>query len=346
VRTSGALFVLTALAVSASAAPTADLVVVWAPGSRIAPIEGVARRHGAAVIDKTPAPLETARTGQLLQQGIDAYGALDLDTATKSFGSALSDVDRTGAAGLTRAQLSDLFLYRALVAEKLGDATTVWDELLKSAIVSPTRDLDPARFSPRLTAQHARAKDTVQKGAQARLDIQAPPGCAVTVDGETALGPVERPVGPHWFRVTCPDRAPFGQRFELTSGAGAIPITPPPYAPPSDTELLIQARSVGARAMIVAEVHDQVATLRLVGIDGRERDRRSVSVSGELGPLADAIGDMLTPPGKAPWYHSRWAYAGGAAALAALIAVPITALIVGGGHSTTADAMFKGLPPL
>ncbi len=345
-RTSGALLVLVALAAPAVAAPAADLVVVWAPGARIAPVEAVARRHGAAVIDKTPAPLETAHTAQLLQQGIDAYNALQLDAAWKALVPALSEVDRTGAAGLTRAQLSDLFLYRALVLTQQGDATTAWDELLRAAIVAPTRDLDPARFPPRVTEELARAKDTVQKGGQAKLEVQAPPGCVVTIDGEVAPGPVERPVGPHWVRVTCPDREPVGQKLELTASAGTIPISPPPYAPPTDTDLLIQARSAGARAMIVVEVHDQVATARLVGIDGRERDRRNVTITGDLNPLADAIGEMLAPPVKTHWYQSKWAWAGAAAALAAIIAVPITAAIARDTGSPTFNVKIPGLPPL
>jgi hypothetical protein len=98
--------------------------------------------------------------------------------------------------------------------------------------------------------------------------------------------------------------------------------------------------------MIVAEVHDQIATARLVGIDGRERDRRSVSVAGDLGPLADTIGEMLAPPVHVHWYQSRWAWAAGAAALAALIAVPITAAIASGSPSTTFNTKFPGLPPL
>ena len=61
---------------------------------------------------------------------------------------------------------------------------------------------------------------------------------------------------------------------------------------------------------------------------------------------ATAVSDLLKPAAHAHWYESKWAYAGGAAALAAIVLVPITAAIASSGSPTTFSVKTKGLPPL
>ena len=341
--------VLVALAVSpvaADAAPAADLVVVWAPGATIAPIEAAAHRHGAAVIDRSPAPPPVVETPKFLQRGRDAYDALRLDEAQAALDQARELADRTGAAGLGQSQLSDLFLYRALVrvTPPQNDAAAAWDELITAIVVDPSRTLDPARFPPKVVELFARAHDTVLRDhPQATLAVDAPAGCVVLIDGTAVAGPVLRTTGPHWVRVTCADHAPSGTRVDLTSLGAHIPANPIAYAPPSDADLLVQARVSGARAMIVVEVHGQLATARLIGIDGKERDRRTVAITGELSPLARVVDELLTPPVVAThhWYQSKWAWAGGAALLAAAILVPVTAAIASDTGATTWTAKVK-----
>lgn len=320
-----ALLLVVALMAPADAAPAADLVVIWAPGMRTAPLESAARRAGAAVIDRSPAPAGATGTPQLVQQGIEAFDRLELDQAWQWFEQARSDVDRSGAAGLTEAQLSDLFLYRGLIKAQQGDTTTAWDQLVTANTIGPTRELDPGRFAPKIRAEFERARDTVRTRARAKLTVQAPDGCAVSVDGRPSVGPVDRPLGPHWISTTCPDRRPHGYKIELT-GDVTVPVEPAPYAPPSDTELLVQARTAGARAFVVAEVRSGIATARLVGLDGRERDRRTVAITGDLGPLADVLGELLAPTPVTRWYKSRWVWAVGGAAVAAAIILPVMAL--------------------
>ena len=52
-------------------------------------------------------------------------------------------------------------------------------------------------------------------------------------------------------------------------------------------------------------------------LDGRERDRKTVSIGNDLAPLADAVTTLLTPPPYRPWYRSKWTWAAGGAAIAA-----------------------------
>jgi hypothetical protein len=313
-----------ALAFRAEAAPSADLVVVWAPGMRTAPVVAAARGAGAAVLDQTPKPEGSSQTAQLVQRGLDAFERLEFEDAWQLLETARSEVDRTGAAGLTQAQLSDLFLYRGLIKTQQGDANSAWEELVAANTVDPTRELDPGRFAPKIRAEFERAQATVKNKGHAKLTVRAPEGCRVFVDASNAPGAVDVIVGRHWVHVTCTDRRPQGEKVELVGGAVTLPIEPPQLAPPTDTELLVQARTAGARAFVVAELRGNVATARLVGLDGRERDRKTVTIGTDLVPLADAVTALLTPKQKTPWYRSRWTWAAGGAAIAAAIVLPLT----------------------
>lgn len=319
---------LGALAAPVEAAPTADLVVVWAPGMRTAPVEAAARRAGAALIDTSPKPAGAAQTAQLIQAGVQAFDELKFDAAWQVLERARSEVDRTGADGVTQAQLSDLFLYRALVKAQQGDTTNGWEELVAANTIDPTRELDPGRFPPRVRADFERARETVKTKARAKLTVQAPAGCATTVDGRPAPGPVDLVIGPHWVSTRCSDRQPEGFRIELTADV-RLPVEPRAFLPPSDTDLLVQARTAGARAFVSVEVRGGVATARLVGLDGRERDRKTMTVTGDLAPVADGVTALLTPAEKSRWYQSKVVWGIGGALLAAIIAIPITAALAG-----------------
>ncbi len=80
--------------------------------------------------------------------------------------------------------------------------------------------------------------------------------------------------------------------------------------------------------MLLVDVGERSAVLRLLGVEGRVRSTRTVALApdGELSPVAEAMRELLVPE-VAPqrWYRSRWVWAAGAAALAAAIAIPLTA---------------------
>jgi hypothetical protein len=334
------LVVLALSTAPADGAPRADLVVVWAPGMRITPIEGVVKGAGAALIDRSPAPPGGSQTVQLIQAGMVALEKPDfkLDEVWQLLEQARTEVDRTGAAGLTEAQLSDLFLYRGLVKVLQGETDASWDQLVNAVTVSPTRELDPARFPENLRELYKRARDIVSAKPRARLTVTAPEGCTINVDGRPSVGAVERPLGPHWISTTCSDRRPHGYKIELT-GEVTVPVEPSPFLPPSDTEMLVQARTAGARAFVAAEVRAGVGTARLVGLDGRERDRRTVTITSDLGPLADAIAELIKPPPATKWYQSKYVWAAGAVVLTGIIAIPLT--LAFSGDQASADFGLK-----
>lgn len=338
------LLLLTLVPSVALAAPAADAVLVWAPGQHVAPIEAVAREAGAVAIDRSPTPPQQDDIRPLLREGIDAYAALRLDDAWTALERAREAADRTGAAGLASSELSDLFLYRALVRTQRGDPTVAWDELVIALVVDPTRVLDPARFPPKVVDELERARTLVAARPRANLVVDAPAGCAITVDGAPASD-TPRAVGPHWVRVTCVDRVARGMRVDVVAPETKISIQPPPVPAIDDNDTLVQARAAGWRSWIVAEVHGATATARLVGLDGRERDRRTVAISGDLAPLADAVRVLLHPRDTPrPWYRRSWVIATGAAAVVAAIAIPLTVVLVHDNRATSAEVMFPHLP--
>jgi hypothetical protein len=311
---------------NATAAPSADVVVVWAPGAKLTPIAEVARRAGAALIDRSPTASSVPATAATLKRGIDAYDALRFEDAWTTLNEARAQADRTGAAGLTQSQLADLFLYRGLVKIQQGELNAYWDELVTSVAIDPVRVLDPARFPPRVASELARVRGALADRKRAALAVDAPPGCTTLIDGAaaSAVASAQLLVGSHWVYVTCADRAPWGTRVEVTSDQLVVARNVV-LAPPTDDDVLIQARTVGAKAFVAVEVRSGVGTARLVSVDGRERDRRTVAISSDLAPLAQAVDELLAPIATTHWYQSRWAWAAGAAVIAAAIVIPVTA---------------------
>jgi hypothetical protein len=178
----------------------------------------------------------------------------------------------------------------------------------------------------------------------AALGVNAPAGCSITVDGIAQSDEVKHITGPHWVRAICPGYAPWGVRIDLTSLGSKVEASPTLQPPPNESELLVQARVSGARSLVIAEVRGEVGTARLLGLDGRELDRRTVTIKGDLAPLGGAIGSLLTPTPQPHWYQKRWAWAAGAATLAAIVLVPITAVIASDHNATdwTARPLFPG----
>src|SRR5262249_9725994 len=162
-----------------------------------------------------------------------------------------------------------LFLYRGLVRIQEGELNAYWDELVTSVTIDPVRVLDPARFPPRVATELARVHQALVDRKRATLAIDTPPGCTALIDGAaaSAAGSAQPLVGSHWVYVTCPDRTPWGTRIELADDLRVVARNPA-VAPPTDDDMLIQARTVGAKAFVTVEIRSGVGTARLVGIDG------------------------------------------------------------------------------
>lgn len=315
----------------AYAAPAADLVIVWAPGRDPTPIAKAALARGAAMIDRSPAIVEPPSIDATIQRGIDAYDSLKLDAAWFAFEEARAQLDASGGARVTNTRLSDLFVYRSLVRAQQGNTDAAWEELVKATVVAPTRVFDPGRFPPRVLADLDRAR-TASAATRVNTTFDAPAACQLTIDGVAATARVlPLPRGAHWVHATCPNSVPWANRIDVSEATARVQIVPSPLAPPSETDLLVQARTAGTRNVVVVEVHGELARVRLLGVDGRERDRRTISLERSpdrsLAPVATLVDAMLAPRPTRHWYDSKWAWAaGGALALAAILIPTIVIL--------------------
>jgi len=310
---------------TALARPKADLVIAWAPGLNLAPVQDAARDAGAAVLDRSPRPGPRVETVALIKRGMAAFDALQLDDAARLLGDAKAEIDRTGAAELSETELSDLFLYRGLLAIQRENPTAAWDELVAALTVAPTRVLDPARFAPKVAAELDRVRKTLETQPRPMLRVDVPDGCKARVDGAAANGPQPHLIGTHWVSVTCTAHQPWGTRVELAADTTVVARNTP-IAPPTGDEMLIQARATGARAFVAIELAGSFAVVRLVAADGREVDRRTIGVkNGDVSGITSTVRAMLAPEDKQRWYQSKWVWAAGAALIAAAVLVPITA---------------------
>lgn len=314
---------------TAAAAPAPPLVVAWTPGAApavTAPLTAT-RARGVTVLDVTPELAPRAAEVAGLRAGQAAYDELRFAEAVTALGEAVGSLEATGGHGLLQHQLSDIFLLRALAAVQLGEAQSAWDDFVRAATLAPTRALDPARFPPRAVEQFERARTHVASLPRLPLRLRSEPGCQVFVDGNQ-VGEAELSLvrGRHYAVATCPARRPVQRAFELLD-ALELPMLGAPLTAPTDDDALIQARALGAGAVLLVTATASTAVLRRLGIDGREQARAAVALgaanSGAV--LERELRRLLEvrSAGPTPWYRSRWTWAAAGAAAAAAVLLPL-----------------------
>jgi len=334
----------------AQAAEDAPGLVVFhapadAPASVLAARDALAaraRRAGVAWIDRSPAAAPAPEAPALHRRAVEAYEALRFDEAVSALDAAIAEAERSGAAGLSAAQLSDLFLYRGLTYTQRGDSTRAWDDLVRAAVLDPARVLDPLRFPTRAVEAFARARDRVRAEPRGDLVIAAPAGCDVIVDGaSTSDGHVTLAYGDHFVRVTCAGQRPWGARIGVAAPSTSFTPSLVADAAPAADDLRALARTRGARELIVVTASlspGAPPTLSMVRLDvasGKVAARASVALApgGAATPDAEAAFErVLAPPIAVPapapgersrWWKSPWLWAGVGAAVATAIVLPI-----------------------
>jgi hypothetical protein len=133
-----------------------------------------------------------------------------------------------------------------------------------------------------------------------------------------------------------PSGSALASEVELELAVAGAPL--PAF---TDDAALVQARVIGARAVVTVVVTGELAMLRRLGIDGREQERRALKLSGlrtlpsgtpdesstpSLAALGDEISALLRPEAAAPttrWYRSRWAWAAAGVIAASAVLVPL-----------------------
>jgi hypothetical protein len=266
-----------------------------------------------------------------LAKAVEAFARLLLPDARARLDALEGEAAASGAAGLTRGELVELFATRATLRLTAGNEGGAWDDLLQVAAFSPGRPLDPARFPPRVLETERRAAEALAAGGKLAFSA-VPADATLFVDGlAQGRGTVELvlPAGRHFVRA---ERAGFtgaGHTVEISPqgmpASLSLTLQPRP-APPvkSFIERATQKQVVGAWI----GARDNVAVLELALIEvatGQVRGRASLPLGPALtdSALATAL-DVLVPPSstapppplyKRPWL---WAVVGGVAAAAAL----------------------------
>lgn len=319
---------LAGAATPARGAPATSLVVVWTPGEAQdrALLEAASRGAGAAVLDVS-APIEVEQADRAaLRAGQVAYEELRFSDAVTALSRAAESLERSGGAGLTQHELADVFFLRALAQVQLGAPEAAWDDLVRAAVLAPTRVLDPGHFPPRAVEQLERARAHVLALPRPTVRLTREPGCAVVLDGSTVTEAELALVrGHHYLVATCPSRRPRQQSFELLADqelatAGAALVAP------ADDGALVQARALGVRELVIATASGRVALLRRLGIDGRERARGLVQLAAPNAreQLDRELARLLTRGAEpTPWYRSRWAWAAAGVVAASAVLVPL-----------------------
>ncbi|MDQ3369033.1 MAG: hypothetical protein M3680_26720 [Myxococcota bacterium] len=338
---------------SAGAAPAADVVVAWSAqplGVTGIAINGAASRAGASYIDVSPEAVALPDALPLIKRGIAAYGNLELEAAINSLDAAASLIDQTGAAAIDTTMLADLFLYRALAHATRGNDARSWDDLVVVAGIQPTRVLDPAGFGPRAVERFGQARAHVAALPRGKVTLAGGPRCQVRIDGIVVSTPeVELPFSRHWLDASCEGREPVRRRLEVDRVTLEAKLAGRELAMPDDAALLIQARTAAARAILIVIVQPSAAVIRKLGVDGKERDRATVTLRGterDRGDIAAVVSRLLEPARPRPpepWYRSRWVWAGAGAVIASAILIPFA--VRNGGDVPEVVIRPEGTPP-
>jgi tetratricopeptide (TPR) repeat protein len=315
----------------------ADPVDATAVRARTA-LAQAAERLGAALVDLSPAPEPAPEAPLHLRRAIEAYHDFHYPDALASADAGVAEATRTGAAGLSATDLSDLLIYRALAYTEQGDAARAWDDFVRAAALDPSRKLDPVRFPPRVVESFGRAAKSVLSTPPATLVVEAPDGCEVRVDGRDTSGQRAITVmrGEHYLRVMCAGYERYGAAVLVAAERHQVAPALRARRPAGPAEARALARERGIRRVVWAALGGRrpLLTLQLYAGDAaRPRTAAAVGLSGEraVPAIGSALERLVAPPvapvvvekaPPTPWYRRPWLWGVAGAVVASAILVP------------------------
>ena len=260
------------------------------------------------VVD-VPAPPEPHAPNDT-RMGILNAQKVAFNEAQHDLDAAAAEVATTGGAGLTAAELGDLYLYRAMATARADwnaqpaapptpERTKAFDDYLRAATILPNRVPNPRELPPQVVADFQRAVEVVGKRPRGTLVVKGPADAQVALDGG-ALMPIaggvtfrDLPNGEHLLRVEQIGYAawgtvvPFGQpQLEVDVPARQALVL-------DDATAVAHARRMGARyALVAMPKGGPGAPLEIVLVDGTtgaRRDSALVPTVGEAGQIDAAV---------------------------------------------------------
>jgi hypothetical protein len=241
--------------------------------------------------------------------------------------------EATGGGDLDSSQLSDMYLYRALSRLELGPPESAWDDLVRAARLDPARVLDPARFPPRAIAAWRRAAAEVAQVRRAEVEVVAPAGATVRIDGRVILGDANVLYGAHFVAVDAEGYEPWAAVVSVT---GARERLKPPLRvslPPDADRLVALTRAYAPQRIVSGAPVRSGDGWRFVGRELRLTDGTTLTEAAPLGgaPVAAVVNGVLgrlnpvepPAPPKRPRLGRWWMWAAGGVAAALAVAIPV-----------------------
>ncbi len=240
-----------------------------------------------------------------------------LNTQKLAFSEALHDLDAaaaevatTGGAGLTAAELGDLYLFRAMATARADwnaqpgapptDARTkAFDDYLRAATLAPTRTLNERELPPQVVADFKRAQEIVHKRPVGTLIVKGPADAQVALDGGPLM-PIaggltihDVSFGEHLLRVEQIGYATWGTVIPFGQPSVEIDVPARAALTLDDATAAAHARRMGARFALVAVAKGGPgAPVELSLVDtgsGARRDSALVPTTGEAGQIDAAV---------------------------------------------------------
>jgi hypothetical protein len=240
-----------------------------------------------------------------------------LNTQKLAFSEALHDLDAaaaevatTGGAGLTAAELADLYLFRAMAtahadwnaqpgAAPTEARTKAFDDYLRAATLTPTRTLNEREMPPQVVTDFKRAQEVVHKRPLGTLIVKGPPDAQVALDGGPLM-PIagglsihDVSFGEHLIRVEQIGYADWGTVVPFGQPSVEIDVPARAALTLDDATAAAHGRRMGARfALVAAAKGGPGSPVELSLVDtasGARRDSALVPTTGEAGQIDAAV---------------------------------------------------------
>jgi hypothetical protein len=260
------------------------------------------------VVD-VPAPAEPHAPNDT-RMGILNAQKLAFTEAQHDLDAAAAEVATTGGAGLTGAELGDLYLYRAMTTARADwkataaappteERTKAFDDYLRAATILPNRVLNTRELPPQVVADFQRAVEVVAKRPRGTLVVKGPADAQVALD-DGALMPIAGGVtfrdlsnGEHLVRVEQIGYAPWGTIVPFGQPSLQIDVPARISLVLDDATASAHARRMGARFALVAMPKGGPGAPLEIGLidtttDAR-RDSALVPTLGEAGQIDAAV---------------------------------------------------------
>ncbi len=266
-------------------------------------------RFGLGPVETMDIPAPAApRAADLLRTGVAAIEALQFPEAQAALDAAAAEIADSGAAGLTPAQLADVFLFQATAIQKAD-----WKDLpappsdispprakeayLRAAILTPDRVLPPRHFRPLVVASWALAVAEIAARPRGTILVRASTSAHISIDGgPLLLSPAvaqNLPYGDHVIRGEDLGRKPWVAVVALTNPTLEINVPETPAVRLSDAEAAAHALRMGAPFALVASLNRGLSLeLQLTMIDaktGAVRDAVVVPFAGDATILESTV---------------------------------------------------------